>query len=113
RFGRLHADHLEVWIDRLGHDAGPGGAAPATDRHDDHLDVRLPLEHLERLRSDPGNQVRLVTGMDVSVAVLLGPLGGLLARLIEIDTVRDDLSAEAPNRAHLDRADRKRTRLNS
>ena len=41
--------------------------------------------------------------MDVAVAVLLGQLGGMLASLVEIDTVRHDLSAKAPNRAHLDR----------
>src|SRR5260370_1135807 len=54
RLGRLHADHLHLRIDGLGGDAGPGGATPAADWHDDHFDLGLLLEDLQRIRPDAG-----------------------------------------------------------
>ena len=64
----LHADHLDACADRLGRDTRAGRAAAAADRHDDHLDLRLALEHLERRGRDAGDQQRLVARVDVASA---------------------------------------------
>ena len=82
--------------DRLGGDAGAGGSAPAADRHDDDVDLRLLLEDLERVRPDAGDQQRLVAGVDVAVAVLGREPLAVLASLVEVLPVDDELGAERP-----------------
>ena len=66
----LDADHLDAGAHRLGGDARARRAAAAAHRHDDHVDRRLVLEQLERRGADAGDQLRLVAGVDVAVAVL-------------------------------------------
>ena len=53
------------------------------------------LEDLERAGADARDQQRLVAGVDVAVAALGGELLGVLARLVEVAAVEDDLGAEA------------------
>src|SRR5229473_1206667 len=102
RLGRLHADHLDLRIHRFGDDARPRSAAAATDWHDDHLDVGLLLEDLERIRPNAGDQIRFVARMDVAVAVFLGESSGVHPSLIEIDAMGYDLGPEPVDRLHLD-----------
>ena len=78
-------------LQRGGGDAGAGGAAAAADRHDQHVELGLPLERLERVRADAGDQVRLVSGVDVAVAVLRRERLAVLAGVVEVAAVLDDL----------------------
>ena len=50
------------------------------------------------MRPDAGDQLRLVTGMDVPAAVLGGEPLAVLARLVEVAAVLDDLGAERADR---------------
>jgi hypothetical protein len=100
---RLDTDHSHGRIDRLGDDAGAGGAAATADGDDDHGGLRLLLEDFERLRCDAGDQQRLIAGVDVAVAVLVGELLAMLARIVVVAAVKDELGAEAAHRGHLHR----------
>ena len=53
------------------------------------------------MRPDTGDQLRLVTGMDVPEAVLGGQPLAVLARLVEVAAALDDLGAERADRSHL------------
>ncbi len=99
----LDADHLDAGAHRLGGDARARRSAPAADGDDDHVDRRLVLEQLERRGRDASDQVRLVARVDVAVAVLGSELRAVLARLVEVASVRDDLRAERLHRRELHR----------
>ena len=100
---RLDADDLDLRPDRLGDDAGSGSPAAAADRHDDRIDVGTLLEDLERAGADAGDQERLVAGVHVAVAVLDGEALTMLAGLVEVPPVHDQLGAESAHRRELDR----------
>jgi hypothetical protein len=99
----LHADDFQVRLDGLAGDARSCCATAAADRHDQDIDVGLGLEQLERRRSDPGDQVRLVAGVDVAVAVLARETFRVLPGLVEVPPVDDELRAEPLHRRELDR----------
>src|SRR5439155_782711 len=98
----LDADHLEPRPGRLPRDARAGGAAPAADRHDHDVDVGLGFEQLEGRRPDACDQVRLVAGVDVAIPVLTRERLAVLARLVEVAAVDDELGAEPLHRRELD-----------
>ena len=65
--------------------------------------VSGPLgQDLQRVRADAGDEVGLVPGMDVSVALLGGLLLALLACVVEVAAVENDLRAERAHRLDLD-----------
>src|SRR5260370_27341001 len=91
---RLHADDLDVRPDRLAGDTRAGGAAAATDGDDDDVDVRLLFERFQRMRADSRDEVRLIAGVDVAIAVLARELLAVLAGVVEVFPDQHHLSAE-------------------
>ncbi len=79
----------------------PAATAAAADRDDQDVEVGLPLERLQRVGADSRDQMRLVAGVDVAVAVLARKRLAVLARVIEVVTVEDELRAEALHRGDL------------
>ncbi len=100
---RLDADHPHAGTDGRGDDAGAGRAAAAADRDDDRVERRLFLQDLERPGGDARDQQRLVAGVHVAVAVLGREPLAVLARVVEVAAVDDELGAEAAHRGDLDR----------
>ncbi len=89
--------------DRLRDDARARSAAAAADRHHDRVHVWTVFDDLERLGADPCDQERLVARVDVTVAVLGGQRRAVLASLVEVLTVLDQLRALRAHRGQLDR----------
>ena len=99
----LDADHLDACAHCLGGDARTRRSAPAAHGDDDHVDLRLVFQQLERRGRDAGDQVRLVARVDIAIAVLGRELRAVLARLVEVASVRDDLRSERLHRRELHR----------
>jgi hypothetical protein len=102
----LDADHLGVGLHGLGDDARARRAAAAADRDDDHVDPGLLLEDLERLGRHSGDQQRLVAGMHVAVPALVREPLAVLAGIVEVMSMEDELRAEGTHRGDLDRVRR-------
>ena len=100
---RLHPDHSDSGVDRFGNDARAGRAATATDPDDNHVAARLVHKDLQGLRCDAGDQQRLVAGMHVAVATVLCELLAVLACVVEVAPVEDQLGARTTHRVDLDR----------
>jgi len=103
RLRRLGTDHPDRRVDRLGRDTRPSRAAAAAHRHEDRVDVRHVFEDLQRIRAHARDQVWLVAGVDVAVAVLGGQGRGVVQRVIELRAVEDHLGAHAAHGGHLAR----------
>ena len=86
---RLDADHLRAAADAVRTMHAAARAAAAADRHEDDVDVRLRLEHLERVRADARDQQRLVRGVHVAQPALVLQLLDALARFVEVAAVFD------------------------
>ena len=99
----LHADHFGRGLHGSGDDAGACRAASPADGHDDRVDSRLFFDDLECAGRHAGDQVRLVAGVDVAVAVLGCELLAVLARVVVVTAVDDELGAEQTHRLGLDR----------
>ena len=84
-------------------DARARGPAPSADGDDDRVGLRLLREDLERDRADAGDELGLVAGVDVAVAVENGELLAVRACVVEVPTVLDDVGAERADRGDLDR----------
>ena len=101
---RLHADHLDARrCTALAAMHAPAAPLPPPTGTMITSIARLVLEHLERRGRDARDQLRLVAGVDVAVAVL----GRELARSGSRASSKsrpcdDDLGAERPHRRDLD-----------
>ena len=89
--------------DRAGHDAGAGHAAAASDRTDDHVDIGLGLQDLQRLSGHAGHDERLVCDVDHPVAFLGGESSTVLPGLIEVLAKGDHLRTEPLHGLDLER----------
>ncbi len=97
----LHADDLDLGPDFAGRDCDSREQSAASDRHDDPIDSREVLDHLERDGTDRGQQVRMAVRREVPRARVGGVLFreslGILVGLRDGAQVR----AEASNRIEL------------
>ena len=74
----------------------PAAPLPPPIGHDDDVGVGPLGQDLQGVGTNAGDEIRLVPGMDVAVAVLGGLLLALLARVVEVAAVEDDLARRAP-----------------
>src|SRR5439155_15762250 len=100
---RLHSDHPNGRPELLCDDARTRRSAAAADRNDERIDVRALLEHFESSRSDTGDQIELVPGVDVAHARHGGAPLALFPRLVVVDAVFDDRRAVVAHRVELQR----------
>ena len=99
----MHANHLNLRVNRLGGNTCAGRAAAPSNRHDDDFDIGLLFHDLQRLGRHASDEVRLVAGVDVSVAMLRGQLLTVLACFIEVLAVADDFRVKPADRLDFDR----------
>src|SRR6202022_2997745 len=62
--GGLHADDLDIGLERLGGDSHAGYQAASADRYDQDVEVRHRSEHLERDSALTGNDHGIVVRVD-------------------------------------------------
>src|SRR5579883_1912199 len=87
----LHADDAQGRFDGAGNDAGSGSAAAAANRDEQHIQFRLVLQNFERSGGNPGDEQRLVAGMDIAVAMRCRQSFAVQARIVKAGAVKDDL----------------------
>ena len=76
---RLHADDLDLGVERLGGDGDPGNQPAAADRHDQRIEIGSAGEQLEADRPLAGDDIGIVIGMDQHEPPLAGERVGRLA----------------------------------
>ena len=76
----LHADDLDARLARARRHRDAGDQAAAADRHHQRVELRAPLEHLERHRALPGDDRFVVVGMDEGEAARARPARSAWAR---------------------------------
>ena len=81
--------------------AMPGNQPAARERHDQRLDLGLPIEDLERDRALPGHDVEMVEGRNFGQALLLHQPVGLLLGVVLGAADAAHLGAKLLDRPHL------------
>ena len=91
---RLRAEQFDAGL-HFGRDQRhAANQAAAADRHDKRVKVRRVLQHLERRRSLPCNDLRVVVGMDDGQTFARRDLQRVVVALGEIGAMQDDPGAE-------------------
>src|SRR6266571_4431348 len=78
-------------------------SASPTDRHDDHLQPWLILQHLQCLRAYTSNKQWFIARVNVAVAMLLGQRLTVQLCFIKCCSMKDHLGSHALHRGHLPR----------
>ena len=97
----LHADNLDIRIQKLCQSRHAGGKSAASDGHQNVVHQRQLLYNLHGNSSLAGGYRQIIEGMDKGIAVLLRQLIRILTRLIIHVAVKHDLSAIALGTLHL------------
>ena len=97
----LDPDQFDVRLHRARCDRHARHQAAAADRHDDRIQVRRILEHLEPDRAGTGDDLRIVEGVDEDVAIFERQLAGAGKGVVDDLAVKHDLGAVAFGLRHL------------
>ena len=90
----LHADDLDVRIDRLGADRHAGDQSAAADRHHQHVEVRRLFEHLDAQCPLPRDHRGIVERMHQREVTSLAFLERERARFVELRAMQNHFCIE-------------------
>ena len=96
----LHADDLDVRIDRLRADRHARDQSAAADRHHQHVEVRRLLQHLEPQRPLPRDHRRIVERMHQRELPALSFLERKRARFVELRAMQNHFRIEHARLLH-------------
>ena len=99
----LDRHHLDLRVDRLGHDAGSRRRAATSQRHEYKVHVRQVLHDLQGLSPHPGDQQGLIGRVDKPVALLPGQGFAMFFRLVEVVAVENQLGAQGRHGGYFQR----------
>ena len=103
-FLRFDANDADVGPQPFDIGGNAGSQAASAHGHIDGAEIAGMLaEQFERNRALPGDNVGIIEGVDDDIAVAFGQFGGMGAGGIEAVAEKDNLAAQPPHRADLDR----------
>ncbi len=103
RIVRLDTEDLHLRPEELDEDRDARGKTTTADGNEDGVDgVRVLAQDLHAHRALPGDDIRVVIGVDEGLALLRLDLAGMGIGLVEAFAVQHHLAAAASDRLHLD-----------
>ena len=97
----LDADDIDCRIDRLGRDGAAGNQPAAADRDHQHIETGHLFEDFQRDRALPGDDARVVIGVDLDEAVIRNEFFDTRLGFADRFPVQDDGGAVRARRRHL------------